>query len=405
MNLVLSILYSVFLLFQILIAIYILVPSVSLLSYLLLDLLKVKTPYQKASFLTEHNFEFAFIVTAHQEAQFILPIVDSILKQTYQQFYVYVVADDCDLTGISFTDNRVIVLKPEPSLHAKIKSIRYALSHFVKKHDAVIILDSDNLIHPRFLEVMNAHFRKGYRVVQADFKPKNVDTVYARLDAIGDLYNFFLDREARMRLGISSSIWGSGVAIDFDLYNEVEYTSFLGGFDKKMQAHLVQRVPRMMFAPEAILYDEKITTGQSLETQRTRWIFAYFKYFKDSWAILWNGLKRGNFNLMYFGFITLRPPLFIVLGAAFLITISNFFISTTAFVIWLALLLSFVLSFVGIIAVKGKSIKYIYALFMLPLFVLRQVAALFKMKKATKSFLKTEHTELVYIDDLLKRPA
>ena len=405
MNILLQILYVLFVLVQIIVAFYILVPSFSLLSYLVLDLFKVKTPYQKKPFLTDRSFEFAFIVTAHEEAQFILPIVDSILKQTYSNFYVYVVADACDLSGIHFTDPRIVLLKPEPPLHAKIKSIRYALAHFIKKHDALIILDSDNLIHPRFLEVMNNHFRKGYRVVQADFKPKNIDTVYARMDAIGDLYNFFLDREARMRLGVSSSIWGSGVAIDCALYNEVTYTTSLGGFDKKLQAHLVQRVDKMMFAPEAILYDEKITSGKALETQRTRWIFAYFNYVKDSWAIFRNGLKQGNAALMYFGAITLRPPLFIVLGAAFLITLINYFTSTTGFVIWLTLLLSFLLSFVGIILLKGKSVKYLQALLLMPMFVLRQVVALFKIKKARRTFLPTAHTKVIFIDDLLNKSA
>ncbi len=405
MNLLLLILTAFFLLLQAIVASYILVPSVSLLSYLLLNFLKIKTPYEKKPFRTDRNFNFGIIVTAHQEAQFILPIVDSILKQTYSHFQVYVVADDCDVSGIRFQDERVVILKPEPVLHAKIKSIRYALSHLKKQPDAVIILDSDNLIHPRFLEVMNNHFRKGYRVVQSAFKPKNADTVYARMDAIGDMYNFFLDREARMRLGVSSSIWGSGVAIDYDLYNEVKYNSFLGGFDKKLQAHLVQRVHRMMFAPEAILYDEKITSGASLETQRTRWIFAYFNYFKDSWSIFLNGIKRRNFNLIYFGFITLRPPLFIVLGAAFIITFVNFFFSKTLFIVWLFLLLSFIVSFIGIIALKGRSAMYLRTLLMMPFFVLRQIAALFKIRRANKSFLKTEHTELVFIDDLLKRNA
>src|SRR5215203_2076188 len=107
MNVVLQILYFLFFIFQIAVAIYILVPTFSLLSYLALNFLKIKTPYQRKPFLTDRNFEFAFIVTAHQEAQLILPIVDSILKQTYPHFYVYVVADDCDLTGIHFTDDRV----------------------------------------------------------------------------------------------------------------------------------------------------------------------------------------------------------------------------------------------------------------------------------------------------------
>ncbi len=397
-----SLLFYLFLIVQVIVAFYILVPSFSLLAYGFVNGFKIKSPYERKPFLTDKEFEFGFIITAHQEPQFIVPLVDSILKQRYQKFHIYVVADDCDMTGIRFTDPRITVLQPQPALHSKIKSIRHAVAGFIRKHDAVIILDSDNLIHPNFLQVMNNHFRKGYRVVQADFKPKNTDTVFARMDAIGDMYNFFLDREVRMRLGISSSIWGSGVAIDYDLYNGIQYESFLGGFDKKMQAHLVQQVPRMAFAPEAILYDEKITSGKSLETQRTRWISSYFTYFKESFAIFWNGLKKLNFNLIYFGFITMRPPLFIILGAGFLITVINFFISTTAFIIWLCILASFVLSFIAIIAVKGKSPKYLGALFSMPLFVLRQVAALFKIKAAKKSFLKTEHTQVIFIDDLLK---
>jgi cellulose synthase/poly-beta-1,6-N-acetylglucosamine synthase-like glycosyltransferase len=204
MQTVLSILWILFLIVQAIVALYVLVPFVSLLSYFVIRLFRFKTPYDRKPFLTDKNFEFGFIVTAHQEVQFILPIVDSILKQTYRNFHVYVVADDCDLTSLHFTDTRVTILKPEPALHAKIKSIRYALAHFNRKHDAVIILDSDNLIHPNFLDVMNNHFRKGYRVVQCDFKPKNTDTVYARMDAIGDMFNFFTDREARMRLGLSA---------------------------------------------------------------------------------------------------------------------------------------------------------------------------------------------------------
>jgi cellulose synthase/poly-beta-1,6-N-acetylglucosamine synthase-like glycosyltransferase len=403
MQTVLSILWILFLIVQAIVVLYVLVPFVSLLSYFVIRLFRFKTPYDRKPFLTDKNFEFGFIVTAHQEVQFILPIVDSILKQTYRNFHVYVVADDCDLTSLHFTDTRVTILKPEPALHAKIKSIRYALAHFNRKHDAVIILDSDNLIHPNFLDVMNNHFRKGYRVVQCDFKPKNTDTVYARMDAIGDMFNFFTDREARMRLGLSASIWGSGVAIDYDLYNEVEYNNFLGGFDKKLQAHLVQRVNRIAFAPEAILYDEKIASGKSLETQRTRWISAYFKYFNESWAIFRNGLKTANLNLMYFGFTALQPPLFIVLGAALLFTVVDYFVHFPLFIAWLVILLSFVLSFIGIVALKGKSLRYLQALFMIPVFVLRQVMALFKMGKAKKSFLKTQHTELVFIDDILKK--
>lgn len=387
---------------QLVVACYVVLPFLLLLLYILLRAFNIKTPFEKKPFLTDKNFDFAFIVTAHQEAQFILPIVDSILKQTYPHFTVYVVADDCDISGMHFKDGRVQLLKPEPALHAKIKSIQFAVANFSRAHDALIILDSDNLLHPHFLHVMNAHFQKGYRVVQCDFKPKNEDTRFARMDAIGDLYNFFLDREMRMRLGLSASIWGSGVAIDTDLYKSVKYEHGLGGFDKRLQAHLMQSTPRIAFAPDAVLYDEKIDSGASLETQRTRWIFAHFRHASDNWKLFVNGLKRLDFNLIYNGFVSLRPPLFITLGAAFLIFIINLFINPMLALVWAVILFSFVLSFVGIVAIKSKNPAYLRTLFSMPLFVLRQVAALFKIKKANRSFLKTKHTAVVYIDDVLK---
>lgn len=403
MNLFLSILFYTFVVIQAILALYVLVPTIFLLVYGLLKLLGVRKPFDRTKYQTDKNFEFGIIITAHQETKFVVPLVDSILKQEYQGFAVYIVADDCEPGELKYDDPRIQVIHPSPALHSKIKSIHHAIALFKRKHDAIIILDADNLIHPAFLATMNRYFQKGYRVVQADFKPKNTDTDYARMDAIGDMFNFFLEREARSWAGLSAAIWGSGVAVDYDLYTEVQYASFLGGFDKKLQSHLVQRVKRIAFAPEAILFDEKITNAKSLETQRTRWISSYFKYFRESLSILWQGVKKGSFNLFYFGFITLRPPLFILLGGAFLVTIINFFVSATLFYAWLGILACFILSFVAIVAIKGKDIRYIKTMALLPFFVFRQFMALLKLKRAKKSFLKTEHSQLIYIDDLLKK--
>ncbi|MBN8876950.1 MAG: glycosyltransferase [Sphingobacteriales bacterium] len=402
MELLEKILWIIWALLQVVIAGYIAIPFLFVVIYGLLRLFRVRTPFQRKPFLTDRQFDFAFIITAHQETKFVYPLVDSILKQSYGNFIVYLVADDCQQENISFADARIRVLKPEPALHSKIKSIRYAIAKFERKPDAIIILDADNLIHPSFLDTMNQYFRKGYRVVQSQFKPKNTDTDYARMDAIGDMFNFFIEREMRMRMGMSSAIWGSGVAVDTDMYNAVEYKHFLGGFDKKLQAYLVQNTRRIAYAEEAILFDEKITSGASLETQRTRWISSYFKYFKESFVIFFKGLLRFDINLMYFGYILLRPPLFMVLGLAGLFTVINFFIWPLAAWIWVGLWASFLVAFAAIVLIKGKDARFLATFFKLPLFAGRQFLALIKVRKAKKSFLKTQHTSLVYIDDLIK---
>ena len=402
MHIIYQTLFGLFLLIQSIVAFYLLIPFFSLLAYGLVNLLGIKSPFRRKKKLDDKQYEFGIIITAHQETEFIFPLVDSLMKQTYRNFYVYIVADDCQGHDLVFNDERMIVLQPEPALHAKVKSIHYGITHFIRPHDAVIIFDSDNLVHPRFMEVVNEHFQKGYRVVQADFKPKNTDSNYARMDAIGDMFNFFVEREARMRIGLSATVWGSGITFALPLYEGIEYRDLLGGFDKKLQAHLVQQVPRIAFAPDAILFDEKISTGKSLENQRIRWIHSYFKYFKESWQIFARGCKKFDINLMYFGFVLLRPPLFIVMGGAFFFTVLDFFVWMPGFWSWLSTFILFVLSFVLIVAIKGKDARFIKTILFIPLFVLRQVMALFKMGKAKKSFIKTPHTKLLYIDDLLK---
>jgi hypothetical protein len=42
------------------------------------------------------------------------------------------------------------------------------------------------------------------------------------------------------------------------------------------------------------------------------------------------------------------------------------------------------------------------ALMHIPLVLLRQARAIFNMKKAASGFLKTEHSKIVYIEELLK---
>jgi cellulose synthase/poly-beta-1,6-N-acetylglucosamine synthase-like glycosyltransferase len=306
---------------------------------------------------------------------------------------------------LHFADERVSLLKPEKDFHAKIKSIQLAVSHFVRKHDALVIFDSDNLVHPDYLSVLNKYFQQGYRAVQTQMLSKNISTIYSRLDSIGHIYHTFLERQMRMELGLSAHILGLGIAIDIDLYKEIMYKDRLGGFDKKLQADIVKKIPRLAYAEEAVVYDEKVDDGKTLEKQRTRWIFTYFHYFKTNWDLFFTGIKRLNVNLIYFGLIVLRPPLFIVLGSAVLFGLINLFIASVYSLIWVAILFIYVISFILIVLTQSKQKGMAEALLFVPVFVLRQVKALLKIKQAGKSFLKTEHTKVLYIEDILNETA
>jgi cellulose synthase/poly-beta-1,6-N-acetylglucosamine synthase-like glycosyltransferase len=393
--------FSFFIAVQVLLAAYMLLPFFLLLIHFLFtrnrQLVGKKYPVKEIK-----EYDFAAIVTAHRDTRFILPLIDSFLKQNYTNFILYVVADDCDTNTLPASNNKVQILKPEPALHAKIKSIKYAVDHFVRPHEVMVVFDSDNLVHPDYLKRLNGYFCCGFKAVQTHMLSKNTETVYARLDSIGHIYNTFVERQSRMELGLSSSILGLGIAIDTNLYKQVMYKDALGGFDKKLQADIIRTIPQLGFAKDAIVYDEKVDDGDTLERQRTRWIYTYFKYFPVNWKLFTTGLQQFSFNKMFFAFTTLRPPLFITVALAFLFLVAGFFIHPLMGLLWLGIITTFVVTFILIILTQSLQKGMGQALLYIPVIVLRQIKALLKIKTAGKDFLKTEHTKVVYIDDILK---
>ncbi len=53
------------------------------------------------------NYRFGIIIAVHAETDFIPPILDSLLKQTYPFFNAYVVADACNIVDLHYSDDRI----------------------------------------------------------------------------------------------------------------------------------------------------------------------------------------------------------------------------------------------------------------------------------------------------------
>lgn len=401
MSLIVKVIAGIYFLLQFLFAVWMLLPMTLLIIHFLFTRNR-KLLGKKYPVVNEKNYDFAAIITAHQDTRFIKPLVDSFLKQRYGNFIVYIVADDCDVTDLNFENEHIKVLKPETPFHAKIKSIKFAVDNFERAHDVLVVFDSDNLVHPDYLYNLNMYFCCGFKAVQTHMLSKNTDTVYARLDSIGHIYNTFVERQSRMETGLSSSILGLGIAIDTELYKKVLYKDALGGFDKKLQADLIENTTQVAFAKDAIVYDEKVNDGNTLEKQRTRWIYTYFKYFAVNCKLFYKGLKQLNFNKLFFAFTTLRPPLFITISTALLFFVIGLLLNIWIALFWLSLILIYTVSFIAIILTQSIQKGMGQALLYIPAIVFRQVKAFLNIKKAGKDFLKTEHTKVVYIEDVLQ---
>jgi cellulose synthase/poly-beta-1,6-N-acetylglucosamine synthase-like glycosyltransferase len=379
-------------------AFYFLLPAFLFISYYLKGGLKKKFSYSKEG----KQFEFAAIITAHQDARFIAPFADSFIKQRYPNFKVYVVADDCDTIDLHFSDERIIVLKPETALHSKIKSIQYAIDHFTTEPDVMIIFDSDNLVHPDYLWNLAGYYQQGFRVVQTHMLSKNTDTTYAQLDSVGHIYYTFFERKSKMALGLSSSILGLGISLDYGLYKEINYKNTVGGFDKKLQAKMAMLVKQIAFADDAIVYDEKVEEAAVMEKQRTRWIWSYFSHIKESWQLMIHGFKTLNPGRILLGATMLRPPMILLMSLLFVILLGTFFVNQNLLLVWAGIIVLYVLIFILTVATQSYQKGMMRSLKFIPLLIISQFKSLLKIKKAKTNFLKTEHKKVMYIDELLK---
>lgn len=346
--------------------------------------------------------DYGIIVTAYEQTNTLHAVVRSLLQLNYRNYMIYIVADKCDISNLHFTDDRVVVLRPPETLASNTRSHFYAIHRFVRPHERLTIIDSDNLVHPDYLKELDVFFYNGYRAVQGVRMAKNLNTTYACLDAARDIYYHYYDGKVLFELGSSATLAGSGMAFETALYREcLEHNDVSGaGFDKVLQAAIVKKNIRIAFAEKALVYDEKTSESTQLVNQRARWINTWFKYFGYGFSILGLGLKNFSRNQLLFGLVLLRPPLFIFLILSGLFLFINIWISVSAVLIWAVALLLFVAGF-GISLALSHTDKRIYkSLVNIPKFMFFQVLSLLRARTANKRSVATTHYHSSEIEDI-----
>jgi cellulose synthase/poly-beta-1,6-N-acetylglucosamine synthase-like glycosyltransferase len=389
---------TVFIVLQVLIIIHLLFPAV-----LLLFKKISRNPLLRTDFINPcYEADYAVIVTAYEQITLIPSVVDSILKLNYTNYLIYVVADNCDISTLKFADERVIILRPENTLSNNIKSHFYAIDRFVRPHERLTIIDSDNLVDPEYLNELNKVFLHGYEAVQGVREAKNLNSNYACLDAAGDIYYRYIDRELLFKAGSSASLSGSGMAFTTRLYKDCleNLVNSGAGFDKILQYEILVRKLKIAFADQAIVYDEKTSKSEQLVKQRARWINTWFKFFILGLKLNLAGIINFNRNQFLFSIMLLRPPLFILFFLSFVCFAINIFVMPVASLVWFVSAITFMIMFY-------KSLQYFKAddriydsLKSVPKFMFFQVLALVKAKKANELSVATKHDQDANINDL-----
>jgi cellulose synthase/poly-beta-1,6-N-acetylglucosamine synthase-like glycosyltransferase len=337
--------------------------------------------------------DYAVIVTAYEQVLLIPDVVNSILKSNYVSYCIYVVADNCDVSTLVFDDPRVIILRPETKLANNIKSHFYAIDHFVRDHERLTIIDSDNVVDLEYFNELNKLFDSGFKAVQGVRRAKNLNSELACLDEAGDIFYRYIDRYLLFNSGSSASLAGSGMAFSTLLYNSALKTESVdgAGFDKLLQYRILQMGHRIAFAPNAIVYDTKTSKSKQLVEQRARWINTWFKY--ASWGVkmFFSSISTRSWNQALFSIMLVRPPMFLLFFSACILAVLDFLYFPDLLITLILAAIIFSIVFFKSLSHFAADQKIYKSLKNIPKFVYFQLLALKNAKRANKLSVATKH--------------
>ncbi len=344
----------------------------------------------------------AVVIATYKEDNIIVDTASRAASHNYprEKFEVFIVADSLKPETTELLRSIAVQVIPvQFQRSTKARSLNVALNTIDhKKFEIVVILDADNIMKENCLEIINAAFHKGAEAVQCHRTAKNQHTPVAVLDAISEEINNHLFRMGPAAMNLSATLIGSGMAFRFheikSIFN-LEHILSNPGEDREIDIQLMLNNTKVVYADDAIVLDEKVSSSAVFEKQRVRWLEAQVNHFKRFLhADLRHAKKDSNYWMKFLQTLLLPRSLYI-LSFAFLLCLIlverifdlDFLYPSIAW--WTSLMSLFVLTLLLAVPRQFYNLRTGRAILHLPVLIFRMVKALLRIKSNRTEFLHT----------------
>lgn len=232
---------------------------------------------------------FAIVIPARDEGKTILPLLDSILNQTYDKnfFDVFVVVknpldptikmiEDHPLSSIIYIDE-----KQKTKGHALDYAFKQILFSYPNQYDGYFIIDADCVLDSMFLCEMNRAFGSGKDVYNSKLVVKN----YLRQDKSANRWASYcngliwtimseLGNRAKSDQGIVTMTLGTGLLIKGSLIKDWGGWPFLETLTEDMELQRCCAIHhyKTEYVSYAICYVEESVSLKATNLRRNRWM-------------------------------------------------------------------------------------------------------------------------------------
>lgn len=221
---------------------------------------------------------FLIIVPAHDEELLLGATLRSLRGLDYPSdaYSVAVVADNCtDATAQIAAAAGAHVLERRDETHigkpAVLAWMAERLDAFAWA-DAVVVVDADCEVSPNLLAALVLRLSTGARAVQANYVVANPTSSWLTgLRSVAFTLDNYIKPLARERLGLSCGLFGTGMAFERTLVQQLPWRAFLLTEDYEYHLQLVEAGERVAFAPEAWIASSMPMSLQASHSQHARW--------------------------------------------------------------------------------------------------------------------------------------
>lgn len=354
---------------------------------------------KKLSIVNPEKNKFLILFPSYKNDPIIINGLGQFERLNYPRshFEVFIIGDHLlESTYELFTEKGINFIKLNQEKSTKTKAIQEALKQIdTENYDFIIINDIDNIMHPEFLNEINNKCIEGAEIIQGHRIAKNINNGYAILDAISEEINNTIFRKAHDKVGLSSALIGSGFATKSQLFKDtINSCVAVGGFDKELEVKFLSKQHKIIYAENALIWDEKTDNPENFEKQRLRWISAQIFYFKQHFfPSLKSFIEHKNIDYLEKVIQFALIPRVIMIGLSFIIIPISILLFPQPFstFLWTLHFILLLISLVLATPSKYRNSETLKSLALIPFILFRISKIAVKLKGSNREFIHTDH--------------
>lgn len=368
---------------QILLGISLIFDSLLRFGLLCLRLLLKRSPALPSASVVESGIGH-ILIPAHNEVGTIGPTVAALVAQLHEWpgAQVWVLADRCtDDTAAEAASAGARVAIRTAGPYGKGAVLAWWLGSYAAQwsdSDFVIVLDADSRLAKGSLKALRAVMQSNAVAAQAFVAPA-ASSKAGRLAGWSEVLMQRIDDEARLRCGWNVPLRGTGMVFRVNALAELAPRLHTLAEDLELDVLLAAQQAKVLFVPQAVVFDPKPQQSAGASRQRARWLQGQGQVLRDYWLQILLALRKGGIGTWFLLWLLFLRPKLALMGLRFLLLILGLLLGQCG--VWLIGLALVGLSldalyYLGGIALVDDRARYLRDLLSTPRYVAMWVYSL-----------------------------